>query len=85
MQGRRLCRRLSKPTIHPVHKDPEEDLVQASKESESLLEVQTPDFIDLITHSSAQYVFETADQKKKHTDGGGSLKKHIQLDKNEAN
>lgn len=84
MQGRRLCRRLSKPTIHPVHKDPEEDLVQASKESESLLEVQTSDFIDLITHSSAQYVFEIADQKKTHR-WGGSLKKHIQLDKNEAN
>lgn len=84
MQGRRLCRRLSKPTIHPVHKDPEEDLVQASRESESLLEVQTSDFIDLITHSSVQYVFETADQKK-NTTGGGSLKKHIQLDKNEAN
>lgn len=71
MQGRRLCRRLSKPTIHPVHKDPEEDLVQASRESESLLEVQTPDFIDLITHSSAQYVFEIADQKKNTPMGGG--------------
>lgn len=76
MQGRRLCRRLSKPTIHPVHKDPEEDLVRASKESESLLEVQTSDFIDLITHSSVQYVFETADQKKNKTRGGVTEETH---------